>query len=493
MTVSALPLALGFLVGGILAGILVHLWARNAVAQERARLAGRLSSAETTALNERQRREELASQLRSSEADREEMLQALTQAQTQAAEARKYLESQKAYLDRSRQDLENAFKALAAGALEGNAQQFLNLAEERLSRSRSEAVADLDQRKQAIQSLVDPLKEVLVKLEGRTSEMEKARVDAYAKIDQHIRLLLDQTTRLQDKTMSLQTALRGSQVRGRWGEIALRNIAELSGMTEHCDFSEQVTLPDGKRPDMVVRLPGERFIAVDAKAPLTAYLTALEAQTEADRDAALDQHVTALRGHLRTLAGRDYADGLPGEMDMVVLFLPGDPYLAAALSRDPELLPEAIRSRVLIATPTTLVALLRTVAIYWQQRSVAENAEQIATTARVLYERASTFAEHLARMGKGLRSAVESYNQGVASFERRFLPMARQLEEMRVTEQSKRRLESPEIVDEVPRPLPSDTPGATTNGEAETAPDEVEDALPDEVEDEVGVVPGEKE
>jgi DNA recombination protein RmuC len=296
--------------------------------------------------------------------------------------------------------------------------------------------------------------------------MERARVDAYAKIDEHVRHLLEQTTRLQDKTATLQTALRGSQVRGRWGEIALRNIAELSGMTEHCDFEEQVTLDDGKRPDMVVRLPGERFIAVDAKVPTTAYWAALEAKTEADREAALDQHVIAVRGHLRTLAGRDYAEGLPGDMDLVVLFLPGDPYLGAAISRDPDLLTDAIRAKVLIATPTTLVALLRTVAIYWQQRAMAENAEQIADTARTLYERAALFAKYLSDMGKGLETAVSAYNKGVASFQRRLLPMGKQLEELRATDHAKRGLESPESVDAAPRHLLPEAPEPGINGEA---------------------------
>jgi DNA recombination protein RmuC len=402
---------------------------------------------------ERLRRGEVEERLRVAEGARSDLVRSLAAAETEARQAERQIEAQKEFLESSRQELENAFKALAAGVLEGSAKQFLHLADERFARSRAEAGAELEQRKQAIQGLVEPLKEVLGKLESRTAELERARVDAYAKIDKQIDQLVAQTIRLQDKTTTLQTALRSSQVRGRWGEIALRNIAELSGMTEHCDFFEQQTLPGGSRPDMIVRLPGDRYIAVDAKTPLNAYLSALEAATEAEREAALDQHVSDLRGHLKALAARDYARSLDGELDLVVMFLPGDPYVAAAFAREPELLTEALRSKVLIATPTTLIALLRTMAIYWQQRSVAENAEQIAAVARTLYERATVFAEHLGRMGKGLRSAVDSYNQAVASFERRLLPMGQKLEELKVTEQVKRRLQDPEVLEEGPRKI----------------------------------------
>jgi DNA recombination protein RmuC len=211
-------------------------------------------------------------------------------------------------------------------------------------------------------------------------------------------------------------------------------------MTEHCDFLEQETLADGSRPDLVVRLPGRRMIAVDAKAPLNAYLASLEEETDAKRNEALDRHVGDMRMHIKTLAGRNYAEILDAKVDLVVMFLPGDPYLGAAFARDPDLQSQAIRQKILIATPTTLVALLRTVAIYWQQRSVAENAEKIAATARTLYERASIFADHLDKMGRGLRGAVDAYNQAVASFERRLLPMSKQLDEMKVTENTTRQI-----------------------------------------------------
>lgn len=441
----------GSLAGVAVTAVIALFAGRAALARLRLEEGGRLSAAEALAQREAAHRERLEAELSASREEGSRLAQSLAVARAQADRAQQEIADQKQFLEHSRRELENTFKALAASVLEGSNRQFLGLAEERLNRSRAEAEADLERRKQAIESLLEPLRETLVKLESRTQEIEKARENAYTKIDEHIRLLMQQTTQLQERTTSLDTALRGSQVRGRWGELALRNIADLAGMTEHCDFLEQETLADGRRPDMVVRLPGRRMIAVDAKAPLTAYLASLEETSEAKRNEALDRHVSDIRSHLKVLAGRDYAENLGGHIDLVVMFLPGDPYLGAAFMRDPNLQNEALRAKILIATPTTLVALLRTVAIYWQQRSMAENAERIAETARLLYERTAIFSEHLGRMGKGIRGAVEAYNQAVASFERRLLPMGRQLEDMKVTEQSTRQIELLESIEEEPR------------------------------------------
>jgi len=448
---SLLELLLAAAGGAALGGLAVALRLRGAADRARNETAGRVASAEALAESERTRRQEIDRELRTLQEDRSGISEALAVARRDAERAQEEIAKQREFLESTKKDMENTFKALATGVLEGSTRQFLGFAEERFSRSKSEAEAALEARKQAIQNLLDPLRETLTKLEARTGEIEQARTAAYAKVDEQIAHLAEVTLRLEDKTASLQAALRGNTTRGRWGEIALRNIVELSGMTEHCDFTEQTTLEDGGRPDMVVRLPGRRFIAVDAKAPLNAYLAALEAGSDEERNAALDRHVASLRGHVKELASRDYAEGLGGKVDLVVLFLPGDPFLAAAFARAPDLQAEALRLKVLVATPTTLMALLRTVAIYWQQRSIAENAERIATAARTLYERASVFADHLNQVGNGLRGAVDAYNRTVASFERRLLPMSRQLEEMKVTEQSTRQLELPETVEEAPR------------------------------------------
>jgi DNA recombination protein RmuC len=361
-----------------------------------------------------------------------------------------------------RQELDDRFRALAASALEGSTRQFLELAEQRFAAARQQGKAELDERGKALETLLAPFRETLTRLESRTGEIERARVDAYAKLDKHVELLHKATASLGDQTTSLATALRSSQARGRWGEVALRNVVEAAGMTEHCDFDLQTTLTDGRRPDMVVHLPGGRVIAVDAKAPLEAYLRAAEAADDEERAKALDAHVAALREHVRALASREYAATLGAEIDLVVLFLPGDPFLAAAFRKAPELQLEALRAKVLVATPTTLVALLRTVAIYWQQRSLAENAEAIASAARELYERGAKFSEDLGKVGKGLRTAVDAYNRAVGSFDARFVPMGKRLEDLKVSEQTRRTLAPPEPVEKVARePKPLSPPPAT--------------------------------
>lgn len=404
------------------------------------RLSERLSAAETRSDVESSRRRETEAELELAQ----ESLRDLDRRLAVAEERGKLFED-------ARRELESRFQALAHQALRGNAEQFLTLANEKFESSRSQARADLEERRKAIEALLQPLAQGLEKLDQRAAEIERARVDAYSRLDEQIRHLVETTQTLQNRTTSLTTALKGSQVGGVWGEIALRNIAELAGMTKHCDFEEQTTLADGKRPDMTINLPGDRRIAVDAKAPLVAYLEAVDATDPKRREQALDRHVKSLRGHVRTLASRGYAGSLDSAVDLVVLFLPGDPILSAAFERDPALQTDALREKILIATPTTLVALLRTVAIYWQQSSVVENAEAIAVAARELYDRAAKFGEDLGRLGRGLETALNAYNAAVGSFDRRLLPMGRKLEEMKVTEQTRRELTAPEPIDESPR------------------------------------------
>ncbi len=319
--------------------------------------------------SEHRRREELETEFRSTAEARAELDRRLATALSQLENAKTQVIEQQRFIESSRRDLQNAFKALAGAALEGNTKQFLELAQQRFEKTEAAARAELEKRKQAIEELLAPLRETLGKLGTRTGELEVKREGAYKKLLERLQGLSELTSSLQEKTTSLATALRGSQVRGRWGEIALRNVAELAGMTEHCDFEEQETLEEGRPAGHDGAAPGGRFIAVDAKAPLAAYLEAVEAGAdEAAREAALDRHVKALRSHIRPLAAREYPGALAGAVDLTVLFLPGDPFLAAAFGRAPDLQVEALRSKVLVATPTTLVALLRTVAIYWQQR-----------------------------------------------------------------------------------------------------------------------------
>jgi DNA recombination protein RmuC len=415
--------------------------------------AARLAAARATLAGERSRREAAERELEEAQGtirrlDRE---QAVSGARVE--EAQRLVEEQRRFVESARRELEATFQSLAAAALKGSSEQFLSLAEQKLASARGSARADLDERKAEIRNLLTPLTETLAKLEQRTGDVERARVEAYSRIDSQVETLAGATAGLQKQTTSLATALRGPQVGGKWGEITLRNIAELAGMSKHCDFHEQTAVDDGRRPDMTVRLPGERFVAVDAKAPMNAYFEAGKATSEAARNAALDRHVQALRQRVRMLASREYADSLTGDIDLVVMFLPGDPLLAAAFERDPDLQVEAMRAKVLIATPTTLVALLRTFAVYWQQQSLAENAAAIAEVAEELYQRAAKFSEELIGMGRSLGQAVDAYNRAVGSFERRLKPMGRRLEEMKVAEQARRRLESPPAIDEEIRSL----------------------------------------
>ena len=450
---TGLPL-IGAFVAGAVAGVLIYALLRGRqLDRVRFEISSRLAAAEAALEVEQRDRNEMAAELERAEQTLREMDRQLAVATEREERAREMISELKSFAESSRKTLEDNFKALAADALAGSSKQFLQLAEQRLANTEERAKKELDERKTAIQTLLEPLGEGLKSLDQKTREIEKARVDAYSRIDQQVQMLAKATEGLQEKATTLVSALKGSQVRGRWGEMALRRVAELAGMTEHCDFEEQRAIGDGKRPDMTVQLPGDRVIAVDAKAPLTAYLEAAEAKDEKTRDQALDRHVRALKGHIKSLAVRSYAEALDSELDLVVMFLPGDPFLAAAFAKDPDIQVEALRSKVLIATPTTLLALLRTVAIYWQQRSMAENAEVIAETARELYERAAKFGEDLAKVGSGLGSALRAYNTAVGSFDRRLIPMSRKLEELRVSEQSKRDLSAPDPILDEPRKL----------------------------------------
>lgn len=448
---SLLPLLLSFLVGAVVGAAVAFLLKAGKGQREILDATSELSAARAAAQLEETRREQLEAQLEEARSGLAELGNQVAVAREREAKAEQLIAELKTFGERSRKELEDSFKALAAQALEGSNKQFLTLAQERLKTSEERGRAELEARKKAIENLLSPLRETLGKLDEKTLLIEKARVDAYSRIDQQVQALAQATQTLQDKTTSLATALKSSQVRGRWGEIALRNVAELAGMTDHCDFELQTTISDGGRPDMIVNLPGGRKIAVDAKAPLTDYLEATEAADDGSREAALGRHVKALKGHIKTLAARDYAEGIGSDLDLVVLFLPGDPFLSAAFSKDPDLQVEALRSKVLIATPTTLVALLRTVAIYWQQRSMAENADAIAAAARELYDRAAKLGVELGGIRKGLKSALDAYNRAVGSFDRRLVPMGRKLSELKVSEQTKRDLTAPDPIDEEPR------------------------------------------
>ncbi|MGB8995624.1 MAG: DNA recombination protein RmuC [Pseudonocardiaceae bacterium] len=356
-------------------------------------------------------------------------------------------------------ELKDSFQALSAEALSRNNEAFVQLAEARLATVTAALSAksdgDATQRQQAIAALLDPITQSLHRLDGQLRTVEKERESAYAGLREQVGAMHRTSEQLQSETRQLVTALRAPQVRGRWGELQLERVVELAGMVEHCDFSRQVTATDASgdddalvRPDLVVHLAGGKHIVLDAKVPFGAYLEAVDA-TDPDRRAdRLAAHARHLRAHVDSLAHKSYWQRFDATPEFVVLFVPGDPFLEAALQSDPALLEHAFEHNVVISTPTTLIALLRTVAYAWRQESLARNAARVHELGRELHSRLATMGGHVARLGKQLGGAVEAYNRTVTSLESRVLVTARRFGELDVVTDQ---LDSPEQVDRIPR------------------------------------------
>ncbi len=356
-------------------------------------------------------------------------------------------------LERAEASLRDAFRALAGEALGENGRAFLEMAREALREQRERAEGALRERESAIEGLVAPLRRSLERVDARLGEVEKAREGAYQALREQIRTLAQTEEQLRAEAQRLSSALRSPTARGRWGELQLRRVVELAGLSRHCDFQEQPVASGERalRPDLVVRLPGGRSLVVDAKAPLSAYLRALDSRDEQERARHLADHAARVRAHLAALSARSYRRAIPGSADFVVMFLPGETFFAAALEEDPSLLEFGVERGVIPASPTTLIALLRAVAIGWQQEQVAASAAEIADLGRTLYERLGVLARHFGNLRRGLDRAVAAYNEAAGSFEGRVMVAARRLAELGATGEE---LEAPGPVERSPRPPP---------------------------------------
>jgi DNA recombination protein RmuC len=446
---------LGATGGGIVAGAIV--WSMSMA--RRARLESQINEALHRAGAADDLNAQLRLELAEARASHEGMNNRRESAERTVAELNQQLSAQQQRFDETRKTLDERegrmkelFAALGAEALQANTQQFLELAQKKFETLLAHAQGDNEKKQQAIDSLVKPIRELIEKQQTTLTELEKKRDVAYRGVEEQIRHIAASHEKLNTETGRLVSALRRPEQRGRWGELQLRNVVELAGMTAHCDFVEQVQADEGRlRPDMVVRLPGDGRIVVDAKVALDAYLDAVN--PDVDRTPILQRHANQMATHVRQLSSKQYWNQFERTPKVVVMFVPLESALTAAMEVLPELHADAMKNNVLIATPMLLVALLRAIAFGWQQESVAENAREIGAAGRELYERLGTFAGHLGGLGKQLDRSVKAYNNSIGSLERMVLPATRRLRELHGQHGLSEEFNEPETIDVECRPI----------------------------------------
>src|SRR5579862_4046002 len=410
-------------------------WAKSSAGAARLELERRAAGLDGTVGELKRQYDALQQSARLSQQRFEEEQKLRSSAEKDAESQKANLLEQRRLLDEAQQKLRDAFQALAGEALKASSDQFMELAKAKFDALQKEAEGDLEQRKQAIQSMVNPLETALKDLRSEVSRVESARQEAYGSLRSEVQLLATTNRELREETGSLVNSLKQPQVKGKWGELTLRRVVELAGMSPHCDFVEQqsVDTEEGRlRPDLIVHLPGGTQIVVDVKVPLHAFFKAVSAQSDAEYREAMIQHASLVRDHIKGLSSKEYWKQFEPTPEFVVLFVPGESFFSAALEQDRTLIEDAIEKRVVLASPTTLIALLRAIAYGWKQQLVAENAEKIKNLGKELYDRVLKFTEHLSDVSKGLERANKAYNNAVSSFDSRLVPSARKFREMGV-------------------------------------------------------------